>query len=89
MKTSRMTILVEAEDKSHIEARARSFALSTGEYMRRASLAYNPTVDEAALEALADEIEGHARAMQKTLRTSHALVEKRLAEIEAMQSTRA
>jgi hypothetical protein len=89
MKTSRMTILVEADDKSHIEARARSFALSTGEYMRRASLAYNPSMDESALEALAEEIEGHARAMQKTLRASHTLVEQRLAEIDALRSARA
>ena len=40
------------------------------------------------MEALADEIEGHARAMQKSLRASHKIIEKRLAEIQALQSSK-
>ena len=88
MKTARMTILLARKDKSDIERRARACALSTGEFVRRATRLYDPSHDEAALKALAIEIETHARAMRKMLSVTRLSVEKRLTEIEALRGDR-
>jgi hypothetical protein len=88
MKTARMTILVAPKDKRDIEQRARAHAMSTGEFVRRATKIYDPPHDHTALDALGVEIENHARAMRKSLHATHAVVEKRLAEIVALRRAR-
>ncbi len=50
--TERVAVLMSAEDKSAIEAKAQSMGVSVGELLRRGAAAYDPDVDVAQIAAL-------------------------------------
>ncbi|MBA3811229.1 MAG: hypothetical protein H0X27_06210 [Caulobacteraceae bacterium] len=83
-----MTILLDPAEKAQIEGRARGHALSTGEYVRRASQSYEAGVDEPALEAIAVEFEANVRAMRATLRDAVDYAQARLDEIAVVRGSR-
>ena len=85
MKTARLTMMLEPEDKQRIETRARGLGVSTGEFVRRASQSYEPEGDPALLDRLIGEFEANTRAMRDTLRASNDYVEARLAEVAALR----
>ena len=69
MKTARMTILVTPEQKASINKRAKQLKLSAGEVIRRAVDGYSSTLeDEAALSALAYELEHSVKQARGALR---------------------
>jgi hypothetical protein len=69
MKTARMTILVTPEQKASINKRAKQLKLSAGEVIRRAVDSYSSTLeDEAALSALACELEHSVKQARGALR---------------------
>lgn len=86
MKTARMTIVLDPADKARIEARARASAMSTGEYVRRASQSYEPELPDGVLEAILGEFETSLAAMRRTLRDSHAHTQHCLDEIAALKA---
>ena len=88
MKTARMTIVLDPEDKARIESRARANSLSTGEYVRRASQSYDAGVDEATLEALVTQFTDNVLAMRSTLSEATNYAQSRLDEIAAIREGR-
>lgn len=86
MKTERMTILVTAEQKAAINARAQSLGVSAGEMVRRAVETYGAgpseatSESEAVLNALADELFAAAKEARAALaaanRSVHAAVKQ-------------
>jgi hypothetical protein len=52
----RIPVLVTATEKSQIAKRAKKAGLSMGEYLRRAAASYNTSEDEAALEAIIEQM---------------------------------
>lgn len=86
MKTSRLTVLMDPDDKRRIEDAARRHGLSTGELVRRASRAYDPDSDDEALGAAIDEWRREVEAMAAHLRDGLAHVRARLAEVEAIRA---
>jgi hypothetical protein len=85
MKTERMTILVTAEQKAAILARAQNLGLSAGEMMRRAVDAYDPAAsmdeDETVLNALADELFAAARDARAALEEANRELEATLDQL--------
>lgn len=88
MKTARMTIMLDPADKAHIETRARGAAMSTGEYVRRATQSYEAGINDATLDALATEFEANVHAMRTTLRDAVDYAQLRLDEIAAIRKAR-
>ena len=87
MKSARMTIMIDPQEKAHIQRRARAQAMSTGEYVRRASQSYEGEIDERLLGKLIDEFADNVAAMRKALRESADYLEARLAEAAAIRET--
>ncbi len=85
MKSARLTMMLEPEDKQRIETRARGLGVSTGEFVRRASQAYEPDIDPETLDRLVVEFEANTRAMRETLRAANDYAEARLAEVAALR----
>lgn len=86
MKTERMTVLVTAEQKSAILARAERLGLSVGEMVRRAVETYDPsaareTEDEVVLNAVADELLSAAKTARAALREANREVEATLQQL--------
>lgn len=89
--TERIPVLVTKAQKERLTARAKAAGLSTGEYLRRAGDAYNPTEEEALLDGLVDQVAKTTlqagRAIDDAL-IAVAASEKRIAEIEAARGER-
>ncbi|QXQ06513.1 hypothetical protein KX816_20610 [Sphingosinicellaceae bacterium] len=85
MKSARLTMMLEPEDKQRIETRARGLGVSTGEFVRRASQSYEPDIDPETLDRLVVEFEANTRAMRETLRAANDYAEARLAEVAALR----
>ncbi|MBL8540858.1 MAG: hypothetical protein JNK68_10855 [Betaproteobacteria bacterium] len=74
--TERIPVLVTAEEKDRIAARAKSAGLSMGEFLRRAADSFRPSEDEKILEGMIEQ-------MAKTTAQASAAIEDALAFVEA------
>jgi len=72
----RIPVLVTAEEKSDIAARAKYAGLSVGEYLRRAAQAYRSSEDEAALLALIEQ-------MLRCTERAEAAIDEAVRQVEA------
>jgi hypothetical protein len=77
--TERIPVLVTAEQKARIAARARAAKLPVGEFMRRAAEAYSP---EDAGEA---ELDGLLLQVARTTKRASAALDDALRAIAASQ----
>lgn len=85
MKSARLTMMLEPEDKRSIETRARGLGVSTGEFVRRASQSYEPGLDPEVIDRMIVEFESNTRAMRDTLRAANEYAGARLAEASALR----
>ena len=61
--TERVPVLMTPAEKKRVVAKAKKAGLTTGEYMRRAAAGFRPEDDDAALEAMIEQMnEATARA---------------------------
>ncbi len=67
--TARVPVLMTEAEKARIVKKAKKFGISTGEYMRRAAGAFQPSQDDGALEAMIDQM------LKATERADHAIEE--------------
>ncbi len=67
MRSERVNLLLTAEEKAAIEARAAALNLSTSEMVRRAIASYDPEFEESALKVLADELNLVVAATEESL----------------------
>lgn len=89
MKTDRMTLLVTPDEKAELAARANALGISASELVRRALDSYDPDLDEAAVQELADELAQAAARMEKKLDDCLATVaatRKTLADKEGLKA---
>jgi hypothetical protein len=69
MKTERLTVRVTAQEKREIAQRAKALNLSIAEMIRRALNGGDMSgQDQAALDALADELERNADELRQAVR---------------------
>jgi hypothetical protein len=68
MKSERLTILVTADQKRAITAKAKRLNLSAGEVVRRAVESYHSGDEERVLDALADELGRSAKEARKAIK---------------------
>jgi hypothetical protein len=68
MKSERLTILVTADQKRAITAKAKRMNLSAGEVVRRAVESYHSGDEERVLDALADELGRSAKEARKAIK---------------------
>jgi hypothetical protein len=68
MKSERLTILVTADQKRAIAAKAKRLNLSAGEVVRRAVESYRSDDEERVLDALADELARSAKEARKAIK---------------------
>ena len=74
MKTERLSLLISADDKAAIAARAAALHLSSSELIRRAVSSYDPAAqDDAEVRALTAEL---ARTVAATERALDATLER-------------
>lgn len=64
--TERIVLLIAPEDKADLEKKARDIGVSTAEYIRRASLAYDPQED---VEKIRKMLQKFNEVHQTTLET--------------------
>ena len=90
--TERIPVLVTAEQKAKIVARARAAKLPVGEFMRRAAQSFSPSdEDEAALTGLIAQVGKSTERAEKMLdQAIRAMLasEKRIASMEAAHAKR-
>ncbi len=89
MKTDRMTLLVTADEKADLAARATAQGISASELVRRAVRSYDPEEDMDELKALADELAAAVDRMEQKLDTTFAKLarhEKALADKEGLKA---
>ncbi len=80
MRTARMTVLLEPEEKAGIERRAARLGISSGEFIRLAAERLDEAEIEAELAVLTAELEGAVPAMRDSLNRS-------IGHVEAMNKT--
>jgi hypothetical protein len=68
MKSERLTILVTADQKRAITAKAKRLNLSAGEVVRRAVESYHSGDEERVLDALADELARSAKEARTAIK---------------------
>lgn len=88
---ARLVVMMTADDKKAIEARARSLDLSTSELVRRAAQSYDEkfTPDqEAMLELLADELDAAVVSIRTDLRAANERLEAHFAEMDRLKAGR-
>jgi hypothetical protein len=90
--TERIPVLVTAEQKAKIVARARAANLPVGEFMRRAAQSFSPSQeDEAALTGLVAQVGKSTARAEKILDQAIKAIlasEKRIAGMEAAHAKR-
>lgn len=79
MRTERLTVLMAPAEKAAIAARAAKLGVSSGEFVRLATQNFDESELDAALEALAEELEQAMPRMQANLGS----IEKSIAEARA------
>jgi len=84
--TARMVVMMTPANKRELERRAREVGLTPSEFMRRASESYDPSADEALLEAFLVEFEANNRAMSTKLRETADQIEATLAKMDARKA---
>lgn len=90
--TERIPVLVTAEQKAEIVARARAANLPVGEFMRRAAQSFSPSEeDEAVLKGLIAQVAKSTERAGKMLDQAIKAIlasEKRIAGMEAAHAKR-
>lgn len=71
----RIPVLVTEKEKAQIAQAAKTAGVSMGEYLRRAAAAYDTDEDEAALEAMIDQ-------MLKATASAEAAIDDAIAFVE-------
>lgn len=74
--TERIPVLVIAQEKAQIAAKAKAAGTSMSEFLRRAAASYRPPEDDQLLEGMIDK-------MMKTTTQANAAIDDALAFIEA------
>ncbi len=76
--TQRVPVLMSAEDKSAIEAKAALMGISVGELMRRGAAAYDPETDPVQISALLQALTAsHTETMKALDEAERELAETR------------
>lgn len=90
--TERIPVLVTAEQKAEIVARARAAKLPVGEFMRRAAQSFSPSEeDETALNGLIAQVSKSTERAEKALDQAIKAIlasEKRITSMEAAHAKR-
>lgn len=86
--TARIPVLVTSAEKARIVKRAKAAGLSTGEYMRRAASSFRLSEDDAALEAMIDQMLKATARADKALEEALRFVSESNKRIAAMESER-
>lgn len=74
--TQRIPVLVTVRQKNEIARLAKAAGVSTGEYFRRAAMAFRPAEDDRILAGMAEQV-------SKTTARASAAIDEALAYIEA------
>lgn len=82
----RMVVLVTAEQRAAIRARAKAEKLTMGEIVRRSVERYGSAADEAALGKLIENVEKSTARANRALDEALAELEAGMARIERMEN---
>ena len=89
--TERIPILLTRQQKARLAKRAKAANLTMGEFVRRATEAYQPDADEKTLEKLIDQVKETADQATRAVETALARVaesQKRIADMESAHTAR-
>lgn len=86
--TERIPVLVTINEKSRIAKMAKDAGLSMGEFLRRAAASFSPSQDDAAIEAMIDQMVKTTKAANRALDEALAYVEQSNNRINAMEAKR-
>ena len=87
----RIPVLVTDKEKAQIAKKAKKAGLSMGEYLRRAAASYDTAEDEAALEAMIDQMLKATASAEAAIDDAIEFVEdsnQRIAEKEQQHKSR-
>ena len=87
----RIPVLVTDKEKAQIAKKAKKAGLSMGEYLRRAAASYDTAEDEAALEAMIDQMLKATASAEAAIDDAITFVEdsnQRIAEKEQQHKSR-
>lgn len=87
--SSRLVVMMTPADKAALEARARDRAMTTSEFVRQATAAYDERVspeEERLLEVLSDEFVTLVADIRATLQQTNAQLDAHFAEMEAIRN---
>lgn len=84
--TARLVVMMTPTDKRALETRARAAGINPSEFVRRASDAYDPRVDDALLEAFLTELETSNREMAEMLAATNDRVDATITEMHALRA---
>jgi len=87
--TERISVVVTREEKARLAKRAKAANLTMGEFVRRAAEAYQPDVDEKALESLIQRVKKTADEAARAMEEGLAVVAESQKRIEKMESAHA
>jgi len=85
----RIPVLVTRAEKSRIAKMAKDAGLSTGEFLRRAAASFNPSQDDAAIEAMIGQMLKTTKAANRALDDVLAYLEQSDRRIKVMETKRA
>ena len=86
--TARVPVLMTTKEKAQIAKKAKQAGISMGEYLRRAAKSFSPSENDAALEAMIDQMLKATKRADQAIEDTLAFVAASNQRIAKMESHR-